>query len=779
MTESCRFGRIEVRLAERQLLVGGEPAKLGARAFDLLLALVERRERVVSKNELLDLVWPGLVVEENNLQVHISSLRKLLGSQVIATIPGRGYRFTAAPDGAAVGQSNVGVAGPTPTPASSDAIAAPLTNLPAELPPLYGRAEDLPALRSLIESHKLVTVVGAGGIGKTALAQALAHQLRGSFEDGVWLVELAPLADASLVAATVAAVLRITLGADAQIESLAKALSTSRMLIVLDNCEHLLHAVAELASALQRAAPNVQLLATSQEPLKVAQEHAYRLGALALPSDAGIESAWQSGAVVLFEARARAAQPRFALSEHNVAAVVDICRHLDGIALAIELAAARVPLLGVDGLRARLDERFSVLTGGARLALRRHQTLRAALDWSHGLLTTDEQSVFRRLGVFAGSFGLDSAQRVAADDRIDEWVVLDQLGALVDKSLVVADMGEAPRYRLLETSRAFALEKLQRAGEAEVVLRRHAEAVLAVFEGSLKDEYLLSTQARLERYLRDLDNARAALDWSAGAGGDAQLQIALTGAIAWIWVSAGQRPEGLRRTRWAMARIEPATAPHLEARLLGSWSGMAHPEAGPQELAANARAVELYRALGDRRALYAALCQQGRTLSRCHQPEQAELALQEAVQTSETSWPPALRAPLLIARSWLLYRQARFEEGTRAVEEMLELATALDDKRMALAALIYLEQIAAAQGRLEESVARGRDLAKRVRRDRFLRSGIENIVLGNLSMSLTLSGEIDEALELARLAYPLVEQAGRVLDMLDSHALLAFKRGRI
>jgi len=779
MTGSYRFSRIEVRPTERQLLVDGEQARLGARAFDLLLALVERRERVVSKNELLDLVWPGLVVEENNLQVHISSLRKLLGSQVIATIPGRGYRFTAGPDGAAVGQSNVGVAGPTPTPASSDAIAAPLTNLPAELPPLYGRAEDLPTLRSLIESYKLVTVVGAAGIGKTALAQALAHQLRGSFEDGVWLVELAPLADASLVAATVAAVLRVTLGADAQIETLAKALTTTRMLIVLDNCEHLLHAVAELASALQRAAPNVRLLATSQEPLKVAQEHAYRLGPLALPSEAGIESAWQSGAVVLFEARARAAHPRFALSEHNVAAVVDICRHLDGIALAIELAAARVPLLGVDGLRARLDERFRVLTGGPRLALRRHQTLRAALDWSHGLLTQDEQTVFRRLGVFAGSFGLQSAQRVAADDRIDEWAVLDQLGALVDKSLVVAEAGEVPRYRLLETGRAFALEKLQQAGETEAVLRSHAEAVLAVFEGSLKDEYVLSTQARLERYLPDLDNARAALDWSAGASADAQLQIALTGAMAWIWVSAGLRPEGLRRTRLAMARIEPATAPHLEARLLGSWSSIAHPEAGSSELAADARAVELYRTLGDRQALFAALSQQGRTLARCHQLEQAELVLQEAAQLSETSWAPALRARLVISRSWLVFRQARFEEAMRVAEEVLQLAIALDDKRMALTTLIYLEQSAAALGRLEESVARGRDLAKRIRQDRSLRSGIENIVLVNLCMSLTELGEIDEALEVARSAYPLVEQAGRVLDLLDPFALLAFKRGRI
>ncbi len=208
--------------------------------------------------------------------------------------------------------------------------------------------------------------------------------------------------------------------------------------------------------------------------------------------------------MALFEARAQAADPRFALTEHNIAAVVDICCHLDGIALAIELAAARLPLLGVDGLRARLDERFSVLKGGPRLALKRHQTLRAALDWSHGLLTQDEQTVFRRLGVFAGSLSLESAQRVTADDRIDKWAALDHLGALVDKSLVVADMGEAPRYRLLETSRAFAMEKVQQADETDAVRRSHAEAMLAVFEGSLEEEYVLPIQARLERYLPEL-----------------------------------------------------------------------------------------------------------------------------------------------------------------------------------------------------------------------------------------------------------------------------------
>jgi predicted ATPase len=550
------------------------------------------------------------------------------------------------------------------------------------------------------------------------------------------------------------------------------------MLIVLDNCEHLLHAVARLAAALHRAAPKVRLLATSQEPLKVAQEHVYRLGALGLPAEAGVESARQAGAVALFEARAQAADPRFALNEHNIAAVVDICRHLDGIALAIELAAARLPLLGVDGLRARLDERFRVLTGGPRLALQRHQTLRAALEWSHGLLTQDEQTVFRRLGAFAGSFSLESAQRVAADDRIDRWAALDHLGALVDKSLVVADMGVSPRYRLLESSRAFAMEKVREADETDAVHRSHAEAVLAVFEGSLEEEYVLPIQAGLERYLPELDNARAALDWSAGASGDAQLHIALAGAIAWIWVSAGLRPEGMRRTRSAMARIVPSTAPAFAARLLASWSRLAHPEVGPEALAADARAVELYRTLGDRRALFISLCFQGRAQANGRRTEEAEVGLHEAEQIFDSTWPPALRIPLLTARSWLFNGQGRFEEGIGVEQELLQLAIALDDKRATLYALIHLEQSAASLGRWEESVARGRDLAERIQRDRSLRSGLENIVFSNLSASLTALGQIDEALEMARRAYPAVEQAGRVMELLDPFALLAFKRGR-
>ena len=358
----------------------------------MLVALIERRERVVSKHELLDLRWTDIAVEESNLPVHISSLRKLLGPNVIATIPGRGYRFTAALDGEASSTPSSASVEP-PTGQSPTGVRS---NLPAEMPTLYGRGEDLSALRALIQAHRLVTVAGAGGIGKSALAQAVAHELCASFEHGAWLVEFAPVVDASLTPTTVARVLNVSLGSDEQVAALAAALSTRQILLVLDNCEHLVKAVAPLVEALLRAAPQVRLLVARQEPLRVKQEQVYRLDGLALPSATGLEAARQAGATALFNARAQEADPHFELHGDNVAAVVDICRHLDGIALAIELAAARVPLLGVEGLRARLGDRFRVLTGGYRLGLRRHQTLQAALEWSHSLLAPDEQAVFRR-----------------------------------------------------------------------------------------------------------------------------------------------------------------------------------------------------------------------------------------------------------------------------------------------------------------------------------------------------------------------------------------------
>jgi DNA-binding winged helix-turn-helix (wHTH) protein len=411
VTIAYRFGSLELQPDQRRLLVDGRPVALGSRAFDLLLALVERPGQLVTKNELLDRVWPGLVVEANNLQVQISTLRKLLGPRAIATIPGFGYRWALSADDVPAQSARS-----ESTPAAPWVGNAARCDVAMELPALYGRAGDVSALRELIGHHALVTVVGPAGIGKTRLAEAVAHELRDEFADGAVLVELAQLADADLVAATVARALGIAVGnPQTALDLSVQALAGQRLLLVLDNCEHLLTAVDRMVAALRKGAPRVHILATSQELLRHPDEHVYRLGALALPAEVTAVRAREAGAIELFTARVQAIVPRFAVSDANVAAVVDICRRLDGIPLAIEFAAARVPLLGVEGVRDRLDERFRLLTAGSRSAPRRHQTLHAALEWSYGLLSEQEQKTFDGLGVFVGGFSLESAQDLATD----------------------------------------------------------------------------------------------------------------------------------------------------------------------------------------------------------------------------------------------------------------------------------------------------------------------------------------------------------------------------
>ena len=606
-----RFGGFRLLRDQRQLLANGAVVKLGARAFDMLLTLVERRDRVVSKHELMELVWPRLVVEENNLQVQVVTLRKLLGPQAITTIPGRGYRFMldVQGTGAATPEQAVGTAIATD---AGDRLPTPpeRTNLPRRLPLLYGRAAEIARLRTLLAEHALVTIAGAGGIGKTRLAQAVARAIAdespGNLADGVWLVELAALSEGELVAAEVARVLGVPQVADRPaIAALVTTLRAQSLLLVLDNCEHLLQAVSALVDAITQAAPAVRILVTSQEPLKTMEELVFRLDTLAVPPAVDTVDAAQFGAVQLFVERARATDPRFELTPDNTPAVVEICRRLDGIPLALELAAARVALLGIEGLRARLDERLQVLTGGSRFVLRRHQTLRAALDFSHGLLSLAERAVFRRVGVFAGSFALESAQEVASDDAIDSWAVLDHLGALVDKSMVVAEGGQAPRLRLLETNRAYALEKLADAEETTTLLERHARAIARLFSRLYDEFWHLSDEELFPHYEPELDNLRAALAWS--LRNDAELAIALAGDSRPLWIEMALQPEACLYCEAALDRVSAATPRRAAGRLWSALASMLVNTRPAQSRDAAARAIELLREADDPGTLAAAL----------------------------------------------------------------------------------------------------------------------------------------------------------------------------
>ena len=524
MTLTYQFGRFELRPTTRQLLVDRQPTTLGARAFDLLLALIERRDRLVTKDELLELVWPGLVVEENNLQVHVSALRKLLGPEAIATVAGRGYRFTLEP-----AQADA----PPPSP-PRDAK----HNLPAQVSSFIGRERELTELRAMLAHHRLVTLTGVGGIGKTRLALQLAAAVADAHADGAWFADLAPVSDPRLVVNAVASTLGVKEDAGRPlVEALQRFVEDRTLLLVLDNCEHLLEACASLARDLLQAGRKLTIVATSREPLHVPGEAVFPLPPLPAPdlrSDPSPDALHEIASVRLFLDRAVEARPDFALTRENAGAVARICRDLDGIPLALELAAARARSMSVDTIADHLTDRFALLKGRDRTALPRQQTLRAAIDWSYDLLAPPERTLLQRLSVFAGGFAFDAAEVVGAGDDIDPSDVLDLLGQLVDKSLVAFSV-QRERYRLLETVRQYARERLAEAGGEAKSRDRHLEFYVALaqrakaeFGGPRQDMWHARLDAERENILLAFDRARIA------AGGGAAGLAMVCGFNQWF-----------------------------------------------------------------------------------------------------------------------------------------------------------------------------------------------------------------------------------------------------
>ena len=808
---TLRFGAIEVRAAARQVFVDGQPGALGARAFDLLLALIERRERMVAKHELLDIVWPGLVVEENNLSVQVSALRKLLGPAAIATIPGRGYRFTAALEGDGDDRADRKPDSPAPAdastpasasaaaaaaaavsaPASASAAAAPSApapfapgNIAAHLAPLFGRDDDLRALLAQIEAHALVTLVGASGMGKTALAQAAAHALRERWRDGAWFVELAPVNDPAQLVQAVAQALRITLPAEASGQDrLVSVLGSMSLLLVLDNCEHLVEAAGALAEQIVTRAPGVRLLATSQELLNIPGEALLKLGPLALPApDEGVIEATQFGAIRLFVERAQAGDPRFALSPDNAQAVADVCRRLDGLPLAIELAAARVRLLGVKALRDRLGERFRLLSGGARNAMRRHQTLHSALGWSHALLSGAEQTVFRRLGMFVGGFTLELAQQVAQDMHLDEWAVLDALSGLVDKSMVVADAAEPPRYRLLETTRAYALERLADAGETNAWIERHARALCELFERTEQaragEQGTLGQVDFMRRLAPELDNARAALDWASAEAGVLNLAVGLAGAVAGVFINLGLSVEALSRLSGLQARIDSSVDTPRAALFWTRLSELGVAGRLPRALALDAadRAQRLYRASGARRRLFQALHCAALLSTMMGEWSAARALLPELSSLEDPSWPAWLRSDRLSLLGWIHHAQQHFEQAYSVnLEQQALLLAAPGEKRALVRCQSSLCLDLNMMQRYEESIALARSV---IARERGEHSGSTAFLWGRLVYAQAFLGRIDDAWQTMRQGLPACRRDGAVFWGSGLMAILLAERGR-
>lgn len=460
-----QIGTLSVDFEQRDIRHHGASLRIGARALDILEVLHRANGSVVSKDDIMDAVWPGLIVEENRLQVHVATLRKALGADrdLIKTVPGRGYLLVAPP-----------AVAPEPAPRAAALPAAPVAA--ARPVSLVGRQAEIGQIVDMIERAPVVTLVGAGGIGKTSLAGRVAHELRERSGERVLFVALASAATRDDVLLAIAAELGLETVDVPGIAPIAGAFAASPALLVLDNAEHVVDLVADLVDTLTSRASLLRVLATSREPLHISAEAVFRVSPLAVPdSDAPLDEIVRHSAVELFLARIRAATPDCAVDAAGIRLIGDICRRLDGLPLAIELAAARVATLGLEAVAARLDDRLNLLTGGLRSALPRHQTLRATFDWSYVLLDAAERALFRRMACFIGPFTFDAAREVAMDPGMSAAETIAVLGELVAKSLVTVEFhGAHARYRLTESTRAYALEKLRNEGEFDLVAERHA-----------------------------------------------------------------------------------------------------------------------------------------------------------------------------------------------------------------------------------------------------------------------------------------------------------------
>lgn len=562
------FGPFTVTPHARLVTRDGVALALGAKSFDTLIALMSRPNEVVSKWDLMGLVWPGMSVEEANLRFHIAALRKALGdgkdgARYITTLSGRGYCFVAPISRAEIPEP------PRPAPRAE----LPPVKLPNRLQRMVGRADAIATVSDKLVTSRFVTIVGPGGVGKTAVAVAIAHDLIETFSDAAHFVDLAALSDPDLVITSLLLMLGLPAQADDPMPALLAHLQDKRMLLILDNCEHVIAAAAPLAAEIFQAAPQVHILATSREALRVEGEQVYRLAPLGVPPEnreltAAVALTYP--ALELFLERAAAGGARIKLDDSNADIAARICRKLDGMALAIELAAGRVEAYGLEQTATLLDERLNLLWQGQRTAPPRQKTLQATLDWSYGLLSELERLVLRRLAVFAGHFTIDAALEVVPDEQVDRSRLFDSIDSLVAKSMVAPrPIGAMMRYRLLDTTRAYLLAI---ADDGSALAARHAAYYQRWLQQAGATWATLPSADERAIHFSALHNVRAALDWCFGAGGNTAIGIALAAAAAPIFLAMSLLIECRRWSERALLTIDPTARGsteemHLQAAL--------------------------------------------------------------------------------------------------------------------------------------------------------------------------------------------------------------------
>jgi predicted ATPase/DNA-binding winged helix-turn-helix (wHTH) protein len=745
--EVIRFGRVEIQPALREIRVDGAVAPIGARGFDLLIALIARSDRVVGKDELFAAAWPGLVVEENNLSVQIAALRRVLGPGAITTVTGRGYRFTAMEAASASG-------------ARAD---PPAGNLPAREAVLFGREDELARLTRAFRGAACVTVCGAAGVGKTSLAGVAARRIAEARRpaQGVWCVELANIREPGMLVPSICGEVGIELSGEADPGDECFAhLRHCDMLLVLDNCEHLVEAVAQFVERLRRDAPGVALLATSQEPLHVDGEEVLRLGPLDVPESAAVAGAAEFAAVRMLRERVQWAMgASFEPGPDELADLIEICRQLDGIPLALEFAATRVPLLGVSGVRTRLHDRLRLLTGGTRTTPARHRSLQAALEWSHQLLSPATRSVLHRLAVFPSGFSLMGARLLLG--VADESDLIERLDVLVDRSLVTVSTEPRLRYRLLETTRAFALDALVEEADGVDWPGRLAHAM-----GQL------CTVAARERdstwMWQEMPNARSALTWAVEHPGHAIAAVRIATYTSVVLGAGGAIREAIENLLRVRPLVDETCGPDLQARYW-HWLGRLGVEGRLLSslcIESLSRADRMFDELGESRHRIGCQRHLAEAELRAGRLDAAEAHI-EAARRLEASRPSSAdRMRRLRVEALLAGARGEYVQALRHTQMALTLAETNDVDRYRLLLMADIGWLHLQMGNADAAVATFQDLVLHL--DRSVRQGLARArAQSGLVAAFAAATRIGEAMQAAERAVRALQQANLLLSHCD------------
>lgn len=753
--ETMKYGPFEIRPALRQVWVSGAVSPLGARAFDLLMLLVDQKDRVVSKDEIFTKVWTGLIVEENNLSVQISTLRRALGSGAITTVTGRGYQFTAQPS----------------TEPSAGLPTAVVGNLPVREAALYGRDVELAEL--LQADAPCLTVCGLAGVGKTALASLAAQRMAATrqYAQGAWRVQLTDVRDPALLVQAICETVGIELeGREDPLRECLAHLRHRELLLTLDNCEHIIDAVATFVGELIGKARGVHLLATSQEPLRVAGERVLRLNPLPVPVSADVEGAQAYGAVRMLLERVRGAMGgRFDPSADEWVDLIEICRQLDGIPLALEFAATRVPLLGMSGVRSRLHDRLRLLAGGTRTAPSRHRSLQAALEWSHQLLSLRTREIFHRLAIFPSGFSLTGAQLLL--DSSTEADLIEHLNVLVDRSLVNFEAGDRPRYRMLETTRAFALDCLGAEADRNHWDERHAQTLAKLC--------LLSARDRDTSWMwLEMPNVRAALAWAMTAPGHGQTAVTIATYTSVVLGAGGAVREALDN----LQRVQPLISEEFPAALVARywhWLGRLGVEGrlpSSQCIEALRKADALFTDLGEPRHRHACQRHLAEAELRSGHIVRAQQHLEAARGFESESTPPADRMRRLRVEGLLADACQQHAVALRHTQSALSLAEAHGVDRYRLLLMADMAWAHLQMGHAEAAVTAFQELLLHL--DDSIRQGLARArALSGFTAALVAAERIEEAVGSAGRSVRVLQQANLLRSRCDVFAWVAAAAG--